>query len=320
MRYAMLSLTLFCTLAWPGGAQAQESDDATSVAERRTLGEHIFIPSGFIPYAFITTHVHTNTGAGLVLNSKKPFIDLDGDTVGTLEGDIAFMALQFQYQHAFAEWIAARIALSGIARVGTDEQSVLAQGVSAVYGVNLGVSVRLLRTERVMLSGTVALRPRDLITLNLFDFAQSVIDEVGLTEDNNLVDHDKSYNASAGLRFAWSPWVWLGLTALGEIGAGDPLGDEPTDLATTLATTADVDLGMLTSVPIGFLLSFSRNSFSENAGDLAEAVTTFGLGVFYTGREDFSIGIEAQAAKLPERGSEDDLDAVLGTFVLRYYF
>ena len=81
-----------------------------------------------------------------------------------------------------------------------------------------------------------------------------------------------------------------------------------------------MDLGTLTSVPIGFLLSFSRNSFSENAGDLAEAVTTFGLGVFYTGREDFSIGIEAQAARLPERGSEDDLDAVLGSFALRYYF
>jgi len=96
----------------------------------RVLNGHRFIPSEQIATPFVTSYIKTATGGGAAFDLKTPFIDVNGDTLGTLEGNVAFMNLAFQYQQKVTDWLALRGGFTGSARVGIDEQSMLAQGTS----------------------------------------------------------------------------------------------------------------------------------------------------------------------------------------------
>ena len=72
----------------------------------RVLNGHAFIPSEVMPSPFPLSHIATATGGGIAYGLKTPFLDLDGKEIGTLEGDVAFMALGFRYQQRFGTWFA----------------------------------------------------------------------------------------------------------------------------------------------------------------------------------------------------------------------
>ena len=68
----------------------------------RELNGFEFIPSRIVADPFAITYFGTITGGGMAFDLKTPFVDLDGDTIGTLTGDVAFMALGFEYQQRSA--------------------------------------------------------------------------------------------------------------------------------------------------------------------------------------------------------------------------
>jgi hypothetical protein len=43
------------------------------------------------------------------------------------------------------------------------------------------------------------------------------------------------------------------------------------------------------------------------------------LGVFYTGWQDFSVGLETTMTLLDRRDADDDFEAFIATFNLRYW-
>jgi hypothetical protein len=63
---------------------------------------------------------------------KVLFFDVGGDTIGVLEGDLAFFGLEFEYQQNLLRWASPRRNVSGTGRAGVDEQSLLADGVTTV--------------------------------------------------------------------------------------------------------------------------------------------------------------------------------------------
>ena len=90
-------LTLGAGLA-PTPAQAQDQDQES--ASGRTLAGHRFLPSSPIDDPFITTHIRTLTGAAMAKAVETEVGEEIGDsTVTLLTGDLAFLALGFEYQH-----------------------------------------------------------------------------------------------------------------------------------------------------------------------------------------------------------------------------
>jgi hypothetical protein len=199
-----------------------------------------------------------------------------------------------------------------------DEQSVLAQGVTGVVGWILGATARIWQNRNLIVSAALDFGRSDLVALDPFEFARSVVDE-GLDTDNSLVATTNAISTRASGRFGWAPADWIGVTAVLEGGVGD-VTESDNEVILGGGGTVGVDLGQLSSIPIGLLLSLESEAFTFGGSDLSNRSTGIGFGVFYTAWEDFSIGLEATRRQLELRESEKSFAALLAAFRLRYYF
>ena len=285
----------------------------------RVLNGFHFLPSEQTPSPFVTSYIKTATGGGMALDLKTPFIDVDGDTLGVLEGDVAFMNLAFQYQQALGSRFALRVGLTGSARVGVDEQSILAQGLTGLVGFALGGTGRIWNNRQWLVSGSLDFARNQFVGLTPFEFAQSVIDSSGLTSDNDLVNTTNTTSGRASVRAAWAPKAWLGATAAVEGGVGDVKNLADKGIYGGSATLA-VDFRNLGWWPVGVQGFFRFESFNQNGTDNDDRSSRFGLGVFYTGRDDFSVGMEGTSASFKQAESDAEFNAILLTFNIRYWF
>ena len=283
----------------------------------RVLNGHEFMPSEVVRSPFAISHFATITGGGMAFNVKTPFIDVDGNTIGTLEGDVAFMALGFEYQQRFGNWFAARVGFGGGARLGIDEQSVLAQGVNGTYVQTFGGIGRILQTEKVILSGALDFKRTNVVGLDPYGFAQNVV-EGGLEEDNDLVSSGGVNGGTLSALAGWAPRDWLGINGYVDFGPSQYTeGESKTQLGGGLAVGGD--LKNLDLVPLGLNLLVSTSSVSAAGADLADRYWAYGLGVLFTGWDDFSLGFEATMNTYERRSGGDDFNAFVGTINLRYW-
>jgi hypothetical protein len=283
----------------------------------RVLNGHAFIPSEVVRAPFALSHFSTRTGGGIAFGLKTPFVDVDGSSLGTLEGDVGFMALGFEYQQRFGNWFAGRVSFNGSGRIGIDEQSILAQGVSGAYVFSFGGTGRILQSEKVILSGALDFSNSQLIGVDPFGFASTIIEE-GLEADNDLVASSDSYNTKLGVLVGWAPMDWLGLTGVLEGGRGQ-VSSSDANVSVGGGATVGVDFKSLDLIPIGFQFLAKTDAFSEAGADLTDRTWAYGLGISYTGWDDFSLSMETTMNVLERRDQEDDFEAFMVTFNLRYW-
>ena len=316
------------------GRGADAADDQEIVQNRKlpVLQGHRFIPTSTVPDPFITTYLRSQTGFGLLLDAKFP-VFTEGDTVAVVEGDIAFAVLAFEYQQAIVDFLALRIGFGGAVRTGTSGETLLAEGLNASYAFRFGVIGRVFRTENFLLSVVADYESNKLIAMDPFGFAQRVADECGnlpeediaeciLDSEEELLVSGRSSAITGGARGAWSPIEWFGLRGRLEIGAGDAF-DPESSLGTTIINVgalADVDLLEVTPVPLGFLLGFDAQLFGSRGSDIAESATRFNLGLFFTGRQEFSVGVEGIFGKVALAQSDESVDSITINLRLRYFF
>lgn len=314
--FAVIAI-LACYLV-PIPASGQNHDPAAA----RTLNGHIFIPSSLIDDPFITTLVRTQTGGGFATKVTR---DIENEVVDSLidalVGDLAFMALEFEYQHAVTDWLALSASASGAARIGTGAQSVLAQGVTSMFGFKLRVAARVLQTEKWILSTTARFQPSTQYRLDVLTFAKRVIEERRIAEDNSLVLKSHGIGVAGGIRGAFAPKSWLGFVFGGELGYADTFSEEGRgELASKIGMLTSFDLNPLRGLPIGLLASVNFDSFVVDNSDITKEVTTFGWGVAYTGREDFSMSLETSHLMVPLIHSDRTINATMIGFNLKYFF
>jgi hypothetical protein len=306
-----------CSLA-PSPASGQTRDPAAA----RTLNGHTFIPSSQIDDPFITTLIRTQTGGGFATKVTR---DIENEVVDSLidalVGDLAFLALEFEYQHAVTDWLALSASASGAARIGTGAQSVLAEGVTSMFGFKLRATARVLQTEKWLLSTSLRFQPSTQYRLDILTFAKRVIEEGKITEDNSVIIRSHGVGGAAGLGGAYAPKPWLGFVFAGNAGYADTFSDEGrSDLAWDVGGLASFDLNPLRGIPLGLLLSVKQDAFVVDNSDITDKVMAFGWGVAYTGREDFSLSLETSHLRVPLTKSDQTITATLVGFNLRYYF
>jgi hypothetical protein len=304
--------------AFPSALTAQSHDPAAA----RTLNGHLFIPSGFIEDPFITTVVRAETGGGFAIKVAR---DIQNEVVDSLidalVGDVAFINLQFEYQHALTDWLALGASGSAAARLGTGAQSMLAQGVTSMFGFRFRAVARLFQSDRWLLSSSVRVQPSTQYRLDILTFAQRVIDEGQISEDNSVVIRSDGVGAAAGLRGAYAPKPWVGFVFGGNLGYSDTFSEQGrSDLAHDFGGLASFDLNPLYGVPVGFLASARWDTFVLDNSDITDKATTFGWGVAYTGRDDFSLGLETGHTRIPLIQSDRTVTATVVKFNLKYFF
>ena len=290
--------------------------------ERRALNGHRFLPSSDLPDPFVNTFMRSAVGAGSAVNLRAPVEDLDGNVVDTLDGSIAFLVLDYEYQQAVNRWLALRANVAGGARLGTDLQAMLFQGVTGVVGAGLGTTVRILEREKVYLAAVGDVVWNNGYFVTPLDWVRDVIDNGLGNDSSSLVANASNLVASGGARLAYSPHRAWGFTALAEFGFSEPFREDvgKTRGLARFGGTIGYDFGASTPLPIGLLGGFRWENFTYGGDDIADRTWRGFFGISYTGRADFNVGVEMSFARLTQRDSSQNIDSGQVRVALRYYF
>lgn len=307
---SLLLATALALVATP--AQGQETG--------RTLGGHTFMPSGQVrAEPFITQHFRERTTAGIGLGFVTPVVV--NDTLTLLEGDIGFLGIDAEYQHAFGDWLAVRLRFGGSARVGTNGEALLAQGVSTVYSSGLDAVVKLVRWENGMLSAGLSLWSSQIYGVDILGYIDSAIEEGAIPPRDSLVASTKASSTKLSALGAWAPMPWLGLAADAGFGFADVFSrDDRSDPLFSGGLVVGLDLAPLVSVPVGFTVAGDYDSVSQQGADIGTKVWGLGFAVHYTGRENLDLSLEYGNRRLPLVTYDKDLVVNALAFNIRYYW
>jgi hypothetical protein len=281
------------------------------------LAGHTFVPNRFAPDPFVKTYVRNSLGLGKVPDLVTPIIVIEGETVVGLQGDLLNAILEFEYQQAIQDWIAFRAQVRVVGRLGTGVQSLLAQGITANTGFEIGWLFKLAQGRRTMLSGTLNLWNSSTTVINLLDWAQGIVDGVQVPLTRTV----PSTRGGGGLRFAWAVSDLVGMNLFTEVGYGESVDHFNDDeWFYRLAATVDFDLKTKTSVPLGFAVGYRQMSVPEGGGDFSGNVREVLLRTAYTGSTDFRISLDMTWGQLPVTALDQTLKVVSTSINLRYYF
>jgi len=213
-----------------------------------------------------------------------------------------------------------RGAFSATGRGGIDERSVFAQGVMWSFAGELGATARVWGTERAALAVSTDVALGNAYTINILDFAEDII-ENGWDEETSLMSESNTTQGRLGLVGAWAAKRWLGVTASVDWGWTEGSGDSNWDSRRFGGSgTVGIDFKELGAVPVGVRFAFSSQPIDQGGTGPDDDMRSYGVGVFYTGRPDLSIGADTIFLRLPLIDSAAKTDALQFSIDMRYYF
>jgi len=284
------------------------------------LGGHSFVPSATIPDPFITTFLRSAPGFGLALKSDILIYDTAGNEIARVDGDFTYLLLNFEYQLSLSQVVALHADVDGWARLGTDARSLLAQGIQAVTGFGLGARVRLWGNERSTLTAVADARWSNITATDIIGFAKDIIDGGGVLDTLSLSKSTSSGVFDAGLRYGYGVSPFFGFTVLANGGTAERLDADGREGVFTLGATGSFDFAKISSVPMGLLLGHTYSNYPVDGTLGIESVNTTVFKVAYTGREDFSVGLEVTLRNAPLTANDESIEAMIGFLTLRYFF
>lgn len=315
----MLSLQgrirVWCAIVALTGAIAM-SVQAQTGPIRRTLGQHTFVPSALLGDPFTGTYARNITGVGTTTGLQVPKFDPQEQIIGYEGASISFLTLGMEYQQSVASWLALRAGFTGAARLGTSVTALLAEGVTAQFGVTLGATAKVVRTDRFIFSATAEVLPGKSYQISILDFVKDAI-ENGLDSSSSLLSKSSPYRYRFGGTAAYSASPWLGLQATATAGPVRTVSGEK-DTEIRLGAGASLDFNAI-GPPIGVLLGYL---YTDPAGgtDLTGGAGIANVGVFYTGHKRFAVGLDMQFTSADQAHGDKRLNAATGRIVLRYDF
>lgn len=311
-------LLSFLVLAGAGSAMAKEGDPMAEGVERHLNG-HGFLPSVYVQDPFVSSAFQNHTGAGMAMNLKTPFRDLDGNELYVLEGNLLFASLGLGYQQKFGSKWAVGGSVSGLIRSGTNAESFLTEGADVDRQGRLWARYRLMRSEKSQISLGLDWSYAKTIYFTPRDFALHIADG-GDVEDAPLVINNKVWTSRLVINWAhaFSPMFAV------RVNGGFGLYEEPGTSGVSKASHRIGFLGEMDlkhtkgGLPLGFTLGYTQ-ALPDNDPFTGLSGTLFG--VWYTGKQDFAVGVETGFMKLAVENQETEkVDSVFGVFTIRYYF
>jgi hypothetical protein len=275
-------LAIHLVLAAVAAAAAEESP-------MPQLGDHVFIPVMALTEPFITTFVQSTVSLGKTTNATVPVFDLEsGEIIGFAPADQLLAGIGFRFQHAAKDWLAVGLDLHIVGVLGTNTTSLVAEGVTGTLGYNLGWQMRIYRSRKFLLSGSVGLGNRAATFVNLLDWVNGVIEDTGVP----LVRARQSLRGVGGLHAGWGISRRFGLLGSLEAVYGesyDGTGQNAWSSDARMALSYDMEHDI--KVPLGLALA---GGFFENdtSGNTQEGVWFWSVRLAAQGRRDFSIGLD----------------------------
>ena len=317
-RRAAASLTILTLLAaavWLLGAAAPVQ---AQTGPRPTLADHQFVSTDLVPDAFVRTYVRTALGAAIALGIHYPPIVVAGDTLATLNGDLAYARLDAEYQQKLRDWIAFRFAYGLRSRLGTKVASVVTEGVTVASGYEFGWLARLHESGKTSLCASLAVSNQYITIVDVKQFTEDVANGV---RDPRLIDTVPTVRSDAGLRFAWAISRLFGVTAITEGSYGDaPRRRDADSWEYTFGASVDFDARPAWSIPLGAALAYRQTSLpawsTEGNGNSSETV----LRLAYNARSDLLVALDFHGVFSRDNARTAPIWAGGASFSMRCYF
>lgn len=282
------------------------------------LGNTRFMSTTFAPDPFIRTSLRAKLGYGGANDVRVTVLDLGDSLELGLEGDMLYAHLDLRYQHAIQNWLAVHAGIRLSTRLGNELESLLAQGVSLFTGFNLGWMVSVWEADRHLLSTSLSLNNTTTTLVDFYGYLEDVIDD---QPDPSLIKDIPRLNGSIDLRYAFAATGMLGIQGYGKATYGETLerGSENRWFY-TVAVTLHLDLARRTAFPVGLLGGYKYLSAQDPDGMELQGTHSTVLNVSYTGRPDFTFGVDLMYEVVPLRGFDEDAGVVTLMASIWYYF
>ncbi|MCB1184489.1 hypothetical protein KDM41_13755 [bacterium] len=312
-----IAILVCFALAVAAGADARAAGHGLDQGAERHLDGHGFLPSFYVNDPWTATTFQSIVGGGVALGLETPFLDPDGEVLYTLEGDVFYVSLGFGFQQRLGETWAVGMTYAGVVRTGINAATLVTEGANVDRNANLWVKKRLLRSQASQLSVGIDWEYRKTFLISPYDFVVESIDSGEIVEAD-LLESVKNWTARLTVDYAHAFSPAFGLRANAAIG----LYEDPDARGVSKAThragvMLEYDLAPGRSIPVGFTLGYTKGFPEDDPGAGLAGVL---VGIWYTGREAFTIGAETGFMQLPAEGDAEKLDALLGLLTIRYYF
>jgi hypothetical protein len=273
--FALAALLLALGPAGPLHAQ----EDA-----RPVLAGHTFVSTDLIPDAFVRTYVRTSLGYAESQSVDYPPVVVGRDTLQVLNGALSYATLGIEYQALLRDWIATRISIGLVSRLGSQGSSLVNEGVTVVQGYDFGFLAKLRQTEKSSLCGTVGVANQWVTIIDVHQFTEDVANDV---PNARLIDYVPAVRTNAGLRYAWAASPAFGVTVLGQGSYGDaPRRQQLTSWGWDLGASVDYDFTPRHHIPLGTALAYRITSqpglTATDNGNTSQTV----LRIAYCGRRE----------------------------------
>ena len=281
------------------------------------LNKHYFVPVSTIPSPFIKSSFTTNIGIAQSSEFENLILEIDGEKIVGLKGSLLFADLDFDYQQKIKNWIALYINYNLTARVGTEFQSFIAQGVSTVSTFRFGWLIKVLERDNLMLSFNIQVNNHSATFINVSEFVKDFIRDSTVTSISRQIP---MLNMNGGLRFAYGINKVFGLQCFGDLGYGDSYRRGKSDYIYRLGGAIDANVSSTTKVPLGFSYFISSSALPDFVHVAGKSALNTGFKISYTAAPHFNIGVELSRLIIPIPNLEEKVKSTSVFISSKYYF
>ena len=282
---------------------------------RRALGEHAFIPRIEVYNPFTTTDVATTSGFAYG-TAGGPTFDLNGQRVNVADYQIVAYSQSFSGQWGVSDWWALRVLVSGTLYSGANGSAVAGIGINGVVrgGAGTTFSWNVLPTLRLGLLVDVTFGPSIGISI-----LEAIRDSIAEGSVQTPVHSSGSTVITPTVSSAWSFARGWGLLVNASFTHNTVTANEDSVGVDQLQFQGaiDLDLKELGSIPMGFGLNFSG---AYSTGEQTFRRYIYGLGIFYTGRKELTLGLELALRRAPLGTQDVFVKSYYALISLRYSF
>ena len=308
-------LICICSVEAAGHDVSDSFEQSYYTAPR--VGNTRVVSTAFLPAPFINSEATIALGYGKSSNTVTPLLEIEDQPVLGLEGDLLYALLGFEFSHAVRDWVAVWAQIRVTARLGNELQSLLAQGVSAANGFELGWLLRLYENDRHLLSTGIAVKSGNSTLVDILGYVNGVVEG----DSVSLIRKSPTLGTIVDLRYVYAANDYIALQGLGQLSYSETvdrsLGNE---WNYGIGGLVSFDLTEKARAPIGLALGYKYTTIPAGGDEIADNVNAFLIGLSYVGRPDFSIGIDLEFQRVPIQGIEDPAKFFTAMIAMDYFF
>ena len=282
--------------------------------KRPKVGNHIFTPITHSSLPFTNSYFSTVTGIG----ATSGLISIPSNLpIRGLVGEVTFIDMGFSYQQRVRDRLAAYINLNISASVGTEFQSILAQGVRTITSFDIGWHIKLLDGDKSRLSMIVELQNHKGSFVNVLGFVKDIINEQPNPTLNETIP---LLAAATGLRYAYALSETIGFKASAKLAYGETYTRGVNGFAFDVGAGIDINFYPRFSIPVGLVFIYDITSMPDFVYVEGEHSQMIQAKITYTKASDFSLGIEFSYMKYPFNDQPKPVTLTFAALAARYYF